>query len=82
VEASSSASASTTSYSYAMHLAIIVMSCAYHYLPFARVLDNLFRRQVELLRPGTIVPDSSTVSRTTRFVYEQQAHRVKSYFQV
>ena len=81
-ESSNSATAAAPPYSYAMHLAIIVMSCAYHYLPFARVLDNLFRRQVELLRLGTVVPGSSTISRTTRFVYEQQAHRVKSYFQV
>lgn len=72
----------TTPYSYALHLAIIVMSCAYHYLPFARVLDGLFRRQVELLRPGTHVPDSSTVSRTTRYVYEEQSHQVRAYFQV
>ncbi|QRV80904.1 hAT family dimerization protein [Ceratobasidium sp. AG-Ba] len=70
----------SSTYTYAMHLAILVMSCAYHYLPFARVLDKLFRLQVELLRPGTVVPDSSTISRTTQFVYQQQAHRVKTYF--
>ncbi|QRV85678.1 hAT family dimerization protein [Ceratobasidium sp. AG-Ba] len=28
-------------YSYTMHLAIILIACAYHYLPFARVLDKL-----------------------------------------
>ncbi|CAE6461892.1 unnamed protein product, partial [Rhizoctonia solani] len=71
----------SSTYTYAMHLAIIVMSCAYHYLPFARVVDKLFRRQVELLRPGTAVPDSSTVSRTTKFVYQQQARHVKTYFE-
>ncbi|KEP46987.1 hAT family dimerization protein [Rhizoctonia solani 123E] len=71
----------STPFSYAMHLAIIVMLCAYHYLPFAGVLHDLIRRHVQLLRPGTSMPNPTTVSRTTRLVYEKQAEKVRTYFQ-
>ncbi|KAG8730581.1 hypothetical protein FRC12_020183, partial [Ceratobasidium sp. 428] len=70
----------TSPFSYAMHMAIIVMMCAYHYLPYAGVLHDLVRYHVQLLRPGTKMPDSTTVSRTTQFVYARQAEKVRSYF--
>ncbi|QRV75575.1 AC transposase [Ceratobasidium sp. AG-Ba] len=77
----SSTSAISSSYSYWLHLAILVMSCAYHYIPFARFIDDLFRQQVEMLRPGTATPDSTTISRATHYVYAEQARHVKSYFE-
>ncbi|KAG8681228.1 hypothetical protein FRC08_015773 [Ceratobasidium sp. 394] len=63
-----------------MHMAIIVMMCTYHYLPFAGVLRGLVRRHVQLLRPGTRMPDGTTVSRKTQYIYEKQAEKVRSYF--
>ena len=57
------------------------MSCAYHYIPFARFRDDLFLQQVDLLRPGTAVPDSSTLSRLTKYAYMEQARHVKAYFE-
>ncbi|CCO33243.1 Putative AC transposase AltName: Full=ORFA [Rhizoctonia solani AG-1 IB] len=70
----------STPFLYAMHLAIIVMLCAYHYLPFAGVLHDLIRRHVQLLRPGTTMPNNTTVSRTTRYIYEKQGLKVREYF--
>ncbi|KDN44173.1 hypothetical protein RSAG8_05646, partial [Rhizoctonia solani AG-8 WAC10335] len=75
-ENNTSKASASTPFSYAMHLAIIVMMCAYHYLPFAGVLHDLVRRHVQLLRPGTSMPDSTTVSRTTRHVYEKQGEKL------
>ena len=70
-----------TAYSYVLHVAILVMSCAYHYIPFARFRDDLFLQQIDLLRPGTAVPDSSTLSRLTKYAYMEQARHVRTYFQ-
>ncbi|QRV88442.1 AC transposase [Ceratobasidium sp. AG-Ba] len=67
-------------FSYAMHLAYPVMVCACHYVPFAGTLHLLVRRHIELLRPGTHIPDSSTLSRKTRLVYEAQTEQVRDYF--
>ncbi|CUA71497.1 Putative AC transposase [Rhizoctonia solani] len=71
----------STAYSYVLHIAILIMSCAYHYIPFARFRDDLFLQQVDLLRPGTAVPDSSTLSRLTKYAYMEQARHVRTYFQ-
>ncbi|KAG8793493.1 hypothetical protein FRC12_002536 [Ceratobasidium sp. 428] len=67
-------------FSYAMHMAIIAMMCAYKYLPYARVLHDLVRHHVQLLHPCTKMPDITTVSRTTQFVYARQTEKVRSYF--
>ncbi|QRV82276.1 AC transposase [Ceratobasidium sp. AG-Ba] len=77
---SSSASQYPT-FSYAMHLAYLVMICACHYVPFAGTLSQLVRSHIELLRPGIQMPDSSTLSRKTRLVYEAQADQVRNYFE-
>ncbi|KAJ7676681.1 hypothetical protein DFH06DRAFT_976466, partial [Mycena polygramma] len=53
---------STAAPSYS-HRAIIVMRTATSNRPFNFVNDKYYKMEVELLRPGTIIPSASTVSR-------------------
>ncbi|KAI0041494.1 hypothetical protein FA95DRAFT_1468683, partial [Auriscalpium vulgare] len=71
-----------SAYTPARHRALIAMRCAHSKRPFRSVLDAHYQAEVELLRPGTILPAPSTVSRDVQAIYDKGADAVKAYFLV
>lgn len=60
----------------------IAMYCATSHCPFAYVHDKWYKYQVEMLRPGTPIPDPATVSRDAKALYLKLSVMVKAYFAV
>ncbi|KII90073.1 hypothetical protein PLICRDRAFT_108714 [Plicaturopsis crispa FD-325 SS-3] len=56
------------------------MRCARSRRPFNSVADPDYLAEVQLLRPGTVVPHPSTVSRDARDIYLQASNHIKEYF--
>ncbi|KAF8750458.1 peptidase M36 family [Rhizoctonia solani] len=50
--------------------------------PFESVTDKLHRQEVELLRPGTLLPTAQTVSTDVRRIYEDTAKGAARYLQL
>ncbi|KAJ7939676.1 hypothetical protein B0H13DRAFT_1586998, partial [Mycena leptocephala] len=50
--------------------------------PFNFVDDKWYHTTVEMLRPGTPVPDPTTVSQGAKNLYLDLSDRVKAYFVV
>jgi hypothetical protein len=46
------------------------------------VIDPFYLDEVEMLRPGTVVPSPATVSRDVKDIYKASMSRVKEYFEV
>ncbi|QRV99835.1 AC transposase [Ceratobasidium sp. AG-Ba] len=70
-----------SSYSEARHRVLIALRCAQNKRSFNSVDDDLYKQEVHLLRPGTILPSSRTVSRDTQVLYACSSDGVKSYYQ-
>ncbi|KDQ07371.1 hypothetical protein BOTBODRAFT_79550, partial [Botryobasidium botryosum FD-172 SS1] len=71
-----------TAYTPAHHRALIALRCAVSKRPFNMVKDRHYIAEVELLRPGMVVPHPSIVSSDICNIYTQSAEYVKSYFEV
>ncbi|KAF8145898.1 hypothetical protein K438DRAFT_1526579, partial [Mycena galopus ATCC 62051] len=69
-------------YSPVAHRAIIAMRTATSNRPFNMVTDKYYRMEVLMLRPNTLIPFPSTVSRDVNLLYLEIAKNVKSYFVV
>lgn len=69
-------------YSEAKHRAILAIRCAHNHRSFESVVDDLHRKEVELLRPGTVLPSAVTVSKDVKNIYEDASSSVKTYLQV
>jgi hypothetical protein len=69
-------------FSPAAHRTLIAMRCAKNHRPFNSVLDEDYRTEVEMLRPGTIVPSPVTVSRDIKAIYVEMSKSVRNYFVV
>jgi hypothetical protein len=69
-------------YSPAAHRAIIVMRTATSNRPFNFVMDKYYKMEVQLLRPGTIIPSPATVSSDLKLLYLELSKGVKKYFVV
>jgi hypothetical protein len=69
-------------YSPYRHRALIALRCARYNRPFESVMDNEYIAEVELLRPGTVIPDARTVSRDVNKLYIEVSKNVKNYFKV
>ncbi|KAF8960345.1 hypothetical protein BDZ97DRAFT_1604568, partial [Flammula alnicola] len=70
------------SYSEAAHCALIALRCAKNARPINSVLDEDYKLEVEMLRPGTKLPSPMTVQRDLLYIYEQASIAVKNYFLV
>jgi hypothetical protein len=46
------------------------------------VKDPFYVEEVEMLRPGTVLPSPSTVSRDVKDIYKASMSHVKEYFEV
>jgi len=69
-------------YSTAAHRTLIALRCARNHRSFNSVQDEDYQAEVEMLRPGTIVPSPNTVSRDIKALYLQMSIFVRSYFAV
>ncbi|KAF8965912.1 hypothetical protein BDZ97DRAFT_1658276 [Flammula alnicola] len=69
-------------YSEAAHRALIALRCAKNARPINSVLDEDYKLEVEMLRPGTKLPSPMTVQRDLLYIYEQASIAVKNYFLV
>ncbi|QRV99251.1 hAT family dimerization protein [Ceratobasidium sp. AG-Ba] len=67
-------------YSEALHRVLIALRCAQNKRAFNLVSDPLYQQEVEMLRPGTILPSPMTVSRDMQVIYATSAEGVKEYF--
>lgn len=71
-----------SSYSEARHRVLIALRCAQSKQSFNSVTDPLYQEEVELLRPGTVLPSPMTVSRDLQTIYACAIDGVKQYFAV
>jgi hypothetical protein len=69
-------------YSLPLHCALLAICCACDQQPFASVVDDLHRQEVELLRLGTVLPTSATVSNDVKHIYGDTSVKVAQYLQV
>ncbi|KAF8498977.1 hypothetical protein F5888DRAFT_1611584 [Russula emetica] len=67
-------------YSTAAHRTLIAMQCAKNHRPFNSVLDEDYRAEIEMLRPGTVLPSPQTVSRDIKSIYAEMSKNVWNYF--
>jgi hypothetical protein len=75
-------SRTVSTYTPSRHRALIAMRCAASKRPFQSVEDAYYLEEVEMLRPGTVVPSRSTVSRDINAIFRQGSVHVKDYFEV
>ncbi|TEB34430.1 hypothetical protein FA13DRAFT_1918268 [Coprinellus micaceus] len=80
--AAASSSRSIIPYSSANHRTILALRCSKSMRPFTFVQDPLYQAEVDMLRPGTQLPDPTTVSRDVKLLYKHLAPHVSSYFKV
>ncbi|KAH8105594.1 hypothetical protein DFH11DRAFT_1518765 [Phellopilus nigrolimitatus] len=69
-------------YSHAAHRALIALRSASDNRPFHALMDRHYLMEVEMLRPGTIVPSPSTSSRDINDLYLELSKNVRNYFRV
>ncbi|KAH8104903.1 hypothetical protein DFH11DRAFT_1506471 [Phellopilus nigrolimitatus] len=69
-------------YSHAAHRALMALRSASDNRPFHALADKHYLMEVEMLRPGTIVPSPSTTSRDINDLYLELSKNVRNYFQV
>ena len=69
-------------YTEAGHRALIALRCAKNACPINSVLDEDYRLEVEMLRPGTKLPRAMSVQRDMVYIYVQTSIAVKNYFLV
>ena len=69
-------------YSAAAHRTLIAMRCTKNHRPFNSVLDEDYQAEVQMLRPGTILPSPQTVSHDIKAIYSEMSKNVRNYFLV
>lgn len=71
---------SVSEYTPARHRAIIAMRYSVSKRPYDMVRDPLYVDEIQLLRPGTVIPSPATVSRDVNQIYKVGSKHVKEYF--
>ncbi|KIO18117.1 hypothetical protein M407DRAFT_48613, partial [Tulasnella calospora MUT 4182] len=69
-------------YTPAGHRALIAIRCARSHRPTNMVADPEYLLEVNLLRPGTIVPSPATVACDIKDIYLAASAKVKDHFKV
>ena len=69
-------------YSPANHRALLALHCARSNRPFNIVTDPNYQDEIMMLRPNTIIPNPSTVSRDLKMIYLEMSKHVWGYFEV
>jgi hypothetical protein len=71
-----------TPYSEARHRALIALRCAKQARPINMILDDDYRQEVEMLRPGTVTPHPTTTHRDLINIYTHMSNHVFNFFTV
>ncbi|KAJ6565074.1 hypothetical protein B0H10DRAFT_1626867, partial [Mycena sp. CBHHK59/15] len=58
----------------------LVMQCATSHRPFNFVADKYYQISVEMLRPGTHIPDPTTVSRDAKKLYLKLSANIRDHW--
>ncbi|KAJ7694261.1 hypothetical protein B0H14DRAFT_2170423, partial [Mycena olivaceomarginata] len=74
-------SQSKSKYSEARHRAIRALHCAKNKHPFESQDDELYRLEVDLLRPRAVTPSSVIVQRDAGTLYNEYTKVVRYYFE-
>ncbi|KAF8595108.1 hypothetical protein BDV93DRAFT_457541, partial [Ceratobasidium sp. AG-I] len=69
-------------FSVARFRALLALWCARNHRPFELVENTLFGAIVDELRPGTLLPDPTTIGRDVRNIYCKNEDWIRSYFKV
>jgi len=64
------------------HRALIALRCAKHSRPINSILDDDYRTEVEMLRPGTALPHPTTIQRDLISIYIHMSTFILNYFMV
>lgn len=67
-------------YSYALHRALIALRCAKNSRPFNIVSDEDYCTEVQMLRPGIVIPKPRAVSDDINSIYIELSRHVQQYF--
>jgi hypothetical protein len=62
--------------------ALLALWCARNHRPFELVEDDLLSSLVDELRPGTSLPDPTTISRDVKAIYSRNVDAIRCYFEV
>jgi hypothetical protein len=81
-ELAKSSSAAPRPFSLARFRALLALWCAQNHRPFELVDNELFGAIVDELRPGTLLPDPTTISRDVRVIYRKNEDWIRQYFEV
>lgn len=77
-----SAPAAARQFSYPRFRALLGLWCARNRRPSELVEDELFAEMIDELRPGTLVPDRTTLSRDIQSIYLSNLDWIRQYFEV
>ena len=69
-------------YSPENHRALIALRCAKNARPINTILDDDYRQEVQMLRPGTQIPHPTTVQCDLLHLYKDLSVHVKNHFMV
>ena len=69
-------------YTASNHRALIAIRCAKNSRPINEILDEEYRQEVQMLRPGAVVPHPTTVASDLLHLYMDLSLFVVSYFAV
>ncbi|CAE6473416.1 unnamed protein product [Rhizoctonia solani] len=68
-------------FSLARFRALLALWCARNHRPFEMISDDLLVAIVNELRPGTALPDPTTLSRDIQSLYQRNMQAIRHYFQ-
>ena len=74
--------ATPTFYTPAAHRTIIAMRSATSNRPFNAISDKYYKMEVEMLRPGTVIPHLTTVLQDIKHLYVELSKTARQYFKM
>lgn len=69
-------------YNHALHRVLIALRCARNSRPFNIVMDKDYHTEVQMLRPGTVIPKPKMVSNDINTMYIELSRHVQQYLMV
>jgi hypothetical protein len=73
---------SSVPYTVENHHALIALRCAKHARPMNEILDDDYQTEVDMLRPGTVVPHPTIIQQDLINIYVHMSTFVMNYFLV
>jgi hypothetical protein len=82
IQDTSASSSTIRQFSSARFRALLALWCARNHRPYELVQDELFGAIIDELRPGALLPDSTTLSRDVKGIYHHNMASIRQYFEV